>query len=445
MQVLVIEDEEVLARAITRFLQKRGFTCDYVTSAAKGLEAHARLKPALTLLDYRLGSENGLEVLRRIRADDSEAQVVMMTGHGDISVAVDAMKAGARDFLTKPIPLSSIMSIAAEIIPQQYLAPVERRGAARILGRSSIVNDLRARLKRIGDAAGSCTGTPPSVLITGETGSGKELIARALHESGPRRHGPFVSVNCAALPGDLIESELFGHEEGAFTDAREAKTGLFEVANGGVLFLDEVSELPMSAQAKFLRALEERTIRPVGGTKERSVDVWVIAATNRDLAAQAQDGAFRSDLMFRLQVLWVEAPPLRDRGGDVLLLATFFAEATARKYGRSASGLTPEARARLVSHRWPGNVRELRNVVERASLDAGDGMIDAADVRFVTTMGGDPDDENSPATLRDVEVKTLRSALVQAGGNVSRAATLLGVSRDTLRYRMEKFGLRRQG
>lgn len=299
-QILVIEDEEVLARTIARYLQKRGYTCQYVSTAAKGIEAHTRLQPALTLLDYRLGSDDGLEVLRRIRMAAPEAQVVMMTGHGDISVAVRAMKAGARDFLTKPTPLSSIGAIAAEVIPQQYIVPVVRRGAARILGRSVLINELRSRIERIAAAVDDCAGSPPSVLITGETGSGKELIARALHESSPRRDGPFVPLNCAALPDDQIESELFGHERGAFNDAHEAKAGLFDVADGGVLFLDEVSELSTTAQARLLRVLDECRIRPVGGTAERAIDVWVIAATNRDLAAQSQAGAFRSDLMYRL-------------------------------------------------------------------------------------------------------------------------------------------------
>jgi len=440
-QILVVEDEEVLARTITRYLQKRGFTCQYVATGAQGIEAYDRLLPALTLLDYRLGNDNGLEVLRRIKVANPEAQVVMMTGHGDVSVAVQAMKAGARDFLTKPTPLSSIGAIASEVIPQQYVAPAARRGAARILGRSVLITELRARIERIAAAAADCTGSPPSVLVTGETGSGKELIARALHESGPRRDGPFVSVNCAALPGDLIESELFGHERGAFTDARDAKAGLFDVADGGVLFLDEVSELSPLAQAKLLRVLEERRIRPVGGTEERAVDVWVIAATNRDLVSQSQDGAFRSDLMFRLQVLWIDAPALRDRSDDVLVLVSFFAEAMARKYGRKAPSFAPEARARLVSHRWPGNVRELRNVVERACLDAADGTVEADHIRFVSAKS-DGQLEQNGLTLRDVEVKALQSALTQTGGNVSRAATRLGVTRDTLRYRMEKFGLR---
>jgi len=365
----------------------------------------------------------------------------MMTGHGDITVAVQAMKAGARDFLTKPTTLSSIGAIAVDVIPQKYVNQTVHRGAARIHGRSIVINELRSRIEKIAGTVADCIGSPPTVLITGETGSGKELIARALHESGPRRHGPFVSVNCATLPGELIEAELFGHEQGTSAGADEAKAGLFDAANGGVLFLDEVSELSQVAQAKLLRVLEERRIRSVGGSKERVVDVWVIAATNRDLVAQSQDGAFRSDLMFHLQVLWIDAPALRDRSDDVLLLVANFAGAMARKYGRRPPRFSPEARARLISHRWPGNVRELRNVVERACLDAGDGMIEAEDIQFVgLKRNGHP--ETSSQTLRDVEVNALRTALAQTGGNVSRAAILLGVTRDTLRYRMEKFDLR---
>jgi len=440
-QILIIEDEEVLARTITRYLRKRGFTCEHVATAAHGIEAQNRLQPALTLLDYRLGDDNGLDVLRRIRAENPNAEVVMMTGHGDITVAVQAMKAGARDFLTKPTTLSSIGAIAVDVIPQKYVNQTVHRGAARIHGRSIVINELRSRIEKIAGTVADCIGSPPTVLITGETGSGKELIARALHESGPRRHGPFVSVNCATLPGELIEAELFGHEQGTSAGADEAKAGLFDAANGGVLFLDEVSELSQVAQAKLLRVLEERRIRSVGGSKERVVDVWVIAATNRDLVAQSQDGAFRSDLMFHLQVLWIDAPALRDRSDDVLLLVANFAGAMARKYGRRPPRFSPEARARLISHRWPGNVRELRNVVERACLDAGDGMIEAEDIQFVgLKRNGHP--ETSSQTLRDVEVNALRTALAQTGGNVSRAAILLGVTRDTLRYRMEKFDLR---
>ena len=432
-QVLVIDDEEVLGRRICTFLGKRGITADYATSARDGLAAFARLKPRMTLLDYRIGDDNGLDVLREIKGQDPAANVVMMTGHGDISIAVDAMKQGARDFLTKPAPLATIAEMAASVAE----APTgDADHQPLIAGRSVAIAAVRREIAQSLEVITAVDGPPPPVMIMGETGTGKELAARMLHGQGPRAGAPFISLNCAALPPHLVEAELFGHEAGAFTDARSAKIGLFEAADGGVLFLDEVGELAPEVQAKLLRVLEDRTVRRIGSTRERPLDVWVISATNRSLEDMVRESRFRQDLLFRLQVLWFEMPPLRDRDSDILLLSRRFLAEQAERYRKPVPELDSEARAALLQHRWPGNVRELRNVIERATVHAMNGHISARDLGLSGALPG-----AAPERLEDLERAALRAALSQTSGNVTRAAERLGISRDTLRYRMRKYQL----
>jgi two-component system, NtrC family, response regulator AtoC len=304
----------------------RGFALNAREAVAK----FSAMRPDVTFLDFKLGEDDGLQILERIQARNRDAHIVMMTGHGDVSVAVQAMKMGARDFMTKPVPLGTIAAIVAaaagsEPLTQPVLQPVKAASAAdHILGRSGAIIEARKSIDRILTALRSVSDTPPPVMITGESGTGKELAAKALHEGGPRANGPFIAINCASLPAALVESELFGHERGAFTDAKVPKTGLFEAANGGVLFLDEVGDMPPDAQAKLLRVLETRKARRIGGIKEHDVDVWVTTATHRDLEDLVSKGEFRRDLLFRLQVLWVNLPPLRARLGCSVSCRTFF-------------------------------------------------------------------------------------------------------------------------
>lgn len=441
-RVLIIDDEAVLARTIASYLRKRGFDATHAITARDGIAEFSDEPPDLTFLDYRLGDCDGLEVLARLKAIRPASPVIMMTGHGDIGVAVDAMKAGAADFLTKPAPLSRIAELAAEFGgASEHSRTLSADGSlAELVGRSPPMDALRASIRRIVDAVRPLAADPPSVLICGETGTGKEMVARALHRSGPRAAAPMVTVNCAALPPHLVEAELFGHARGAFTGADAEKPGLFEAADGGVLFLDEVAELPMDTQAKLLRVLEDRRVRRIGTVADRPVDVWVISATNRLLSDHVRAGRFRADLMYRLQVLHVDVPPLRNRDSDILLLAGHFLAEQARRYGRRPPALSAEARAVLVGHDWPGNVRELRNLLERAIVATPGDVIHAADIRLST----DPESPAAPAhgTLHDMERTALSRALVKTSGNVSRAAGLLGITRDTLRYRMGKYGLR---
>ncbi|MGB7301068.1 MAG: sigma-54 dependent transcriptional regulator [Burkholderiaceae bacterium] len=439
-KILVIDDEEILARTIARFLCKRGYLASYATDEKKAWEIFQKESPSFCLLDYRLGSTDGVELLKRMKKAKPQVDVIMMTGYGDMKVAIAAMKAGAKDFLVKPVPLASIESMASELMRDGISATLNH-GAARIIGHSAATLEIRASIERIVEATRSLKDCLPGVLITGESGTGKDLVARAIHQDGPRSNGPLICVNCASLPSELVESELFGHVKGAFTDARADKAGLFEAANGGVLFLDEIGDMPLAAQAKLLRVLESQTVRRVGSTNDVSVDVWVIAATNQCIAQMVADGAFRADLLFRLQVLWVEVPPLSSRDGDVLLLAEHFLEEFRRKYDISARQLAAGARVALLKHQWPGNIRELRNVIERAVLMCSGEQLLESHLHFSTPPVSRLQRLDGSATLEEHEIQLLRSALERANGNVTKAASDLGITRDTLRYRIEKYGL----
>lgn len=460
--VLIVEDEPLLARNMLLYLERHGISCQTAASGEEGLEAMEAARPDAVVLDHNLPGQDGLTVLRRMREREPQLPVVMATGHGSEQVAVEAMKAGAFDYLIKPVSLHQLKQVLDRAVQQQRQAQELRhlragggvtgapaaQGLAALLGDSAAMQRLRGRLQQlVGAEARLSEGHPPAVLIGGETGTGKELVARALHFEGPRRGGPFVEINCASLPAQLVESELFGHERGAFTDARERRIGLVEAAHGGTLFLDEVGELELGTQAKLLKLLEDRQVRRLGSVREQKVDVRVLAATNRPLEAMVQSGQFRGDLFYRLGTLRIDLPPLRDREGDVEQLAQAFLARSARRYGKGELRFSDEALEALARHRWPGNVRELGNLVEQCVILASDAVIEVEDLPLpvapMSDFGGlaDMSDPGS-ASLPETERRLLQSALERNRWNVTQAARALGISRDTLRYRIDKFGLR---
>jgi DNA-binding NtrC family response regulator len=387
----------------------------------------------------------------------------MMTAHGSIADAVVAMQRGARDYVLKPFDLDEIqlkvqLALSGARQKRELSYYRERRGAAAtILGESDAARRLRALVTRIGQVTSGPGAPAPTVLLLGETGSGKGHVARALHAAGGRSQGPFIEVNCTALPENLIESELFGYEKGAFTDAKTARTGLFETAEGGTLFLDEIGHVAAGLQAKFLKVIDEKVVRRVGGTAGRRIDVQIIAATNRDLEAAVRLGEFREDLYQRLTVAVVRIPPLREREGDAVRLAGLLLEETCRRYGLACRTLSPEAEATIARYPWPGNVRELANAMERVVLfadhdpvraeDLGLGSVSPAAGRVAVAPTGEIqiDFPDSGVSLEAVEKALLERALEKTSGNRSAAARLLGISRDTMRYRMEKYGLEEGG
>ena len=455
--ILVIEDEAVLAEGIKRTLEKVGHTVTTAPTARDGLQTCNELRPDVTLLDLHLPDGRGLDLLPQLVTPCPN--VVIMTAYATVEDAVRAIKLGARDYLQKPLNMDDLRLTVGRVLEDSQLRSVlsyyrEREtpaaGIDGILGSCPEILELRERLHRLcGLPEGT---TPPTVLVTGETGTGKGLVARTLHYAGPRAERPFIEVNCAAIPEALVESELFGHERGAFTDAKTARTGLFQAADRGTLFLDEVGCLPVAIQVKLLKAIEEKSVRPVGGRSERPIDVQIVAATNSDLESMTRAGTFREDLFYRLRVAPLDVPPLRERGDDIDLLAdTVLAELTLR-YRAPGRALTPEARERLRSYPWPGNVRELRNTLDRAVLFGKGTQIDPAalalpvaptptkvyvapDARFEFEI---PD---GGLVFEELERAFIVAALRKAGGSPAGAARLLGMTRDTMRYRIEKFGI----
>jgi two-component system, NtrC family, response regulator AtoC len=456
--VLVIEDEAVLARNIKRFLELRGHDVTIAGTLAEAQAAYAASRPDVALIDYNLPDGKGLSFIRGVRALDRGTKLAMITAVATIQTAVEAMKAGADDYLTKPVSLDEIGLLVDGLVERLRLErslsyytsrDANRSGVDRIIGESPPMLELKQRIQQLLAMEERLQeGAPPSVLILGETGTGKELVARAIHFDGPRRARAFVEVNCAALPEHLVESELFGHERGAFTDARERKQGLVQAADGGTLFLDELGELGPGAQAKLLKVIEERRVRPLGSVRDHKVDIRIIAATNVALDEKVRSGEFREDLFFRLRVVSLTTPPLRERGEDVIRLAEHLLDDLRRRYVRPELRLGAQAHEALLAHRWPGNVRELRNVIEEATLLTIGDTIAAADLSLrepapLQAMGSASAGAATAATLSTVERELIVRALGTHKGNVTLAASELGISRDTLRYRMDRHGLRR--
>jgi DNA-binding NtrC family response regulator len=457
--ILIVEDEPTLARNLQRYFEREGFEVRAVGTVKEAFREFETFGPDVVLLDLSLPDGNGINLLARIRSRDRQAKVVVLTGHGSVQTAVDAMKAGAWDYVGKPAALGELKLLIDKALGQgrleetlSYYRDREARegGLGAILGSSAPMAALRQRISELLEAeARLADGEPPAVLIRGETGTGKELVARALHFDGPRRNGPFIELNCSALPPNLLEAELFGHERGAYTDARERRIGLAEAAHGGTLFLDEIGDLDLTVQAKLLKLLEDRTVRRLGSVRERRVDVRFIAATHRPLEQRVRDGQFRADLYYRLSVVTFTVPPLRDRDGDVELLATHFLTLHGRRYGKPGLTLDRAALALVRRHSWPGNIRELRNAMEQAALSApASGIVGPGNLALAappafseTQLALGSAGESTARTLPDIERETIVHAMERAGGNVSRAARDLGVSRDTLRYRLAKHGL----
>lgn len=455
--ILVVDDERTLARSIKLFLGEQGYEAEVAENADKALELLDRLRPDLVFLDVCLPGMSGIELLKRIKEFDSNVAVIIMTAYGTIEGAVEAVKLGAFDYIKKPVDLDELKLLADRAREtsrlRQELSYYRQRDARGIpfkgiLGKSEAIQEIIARVRQIA----TLEETPP-ILITGETGTGKGLVARTLHSQSRRASGPFIEVNCTALPGTLMEAELFGYERGAFTDAKESKMGLFEAADGGFLFLDEVGDIEPSLQGKLLRAIEEGMIRRVGGLRDRRVDVNIVAATNRDLEKEVKVERFRKDLYYRLAVITIDLPPLRERGEDILLLAAHFLDKFNAKYGKAVRGIDDRAARILMEYPWPGNVRELSHVIERAVLwSRGERLAEEPLALATSSQVGPSTSQPSTGLVQGAlppeqidlvawERSLIEQALKENGGNQTKAAKRLGLSRDTLRYRMKKFGL----
>lgn len=474
--ILVIEDEDNLRYSIRQALSRAGHDVAEAGTIAAAWDLTRQRDFDAVITDINLNGDNGIDLVRRLREDGYDGALVVMTAYGTVESAVSAMKLGADDYLQKPLSLEELVLLMGRILEnrrmRRRLNLYERLESARVESRGLVGQS--APWRRTLELAARLAGAPvlprsgggparslPAVLLLGETGVGKGVLARYIHErAAPAGHeaGPFVHVNCSALPPSLVESELFGHEKGAFTDAKNQRPGLFEMAEGGTIFLDEIGDMPLPLQAKILTIVEDGTFRRVGSSRDRSASARIIAATNQDLEARAAEGSFRRDLLYRLNALTIRIPPLRDREGDAPLIAAEILQRFGREYGRPGLRLTEEARAALDAHRWPGNVRELINCIQRVSMLGEEEEIGPEDLGLPVPAPNAPsatqddgaapdagglvfDFEHGVHRADDVERELIVQALRRTRGNVSKAAKLIGMQRSSLRYRIDRFGL----
>jgi len=453
-RVLIVDDEKGIREALKQVLEYEEIQVQTCASGHEALRVYPEFQPHLVFLDVKMEGMDGLETLKRVRELDPHAQIVMISGHGTIQTAVEATQLGAYDFLEKPLDTDRILLTLRNalqhvvLVSENVRLKQEVHAQYEIVGSSKAIRQVIERLEKVAP-------TPARVLITGQNGTGKELVARAIHALSPRAAGPFVEVNCAAIPSELIESELFGHVKGSFTGAFADRAGKFELADGGTLFLDEIGDMSLSAQAKVLRALQEGVISRVGSGKTRTVDVRVIAATNKHLEQEIRNGRFREDLLYRVNVVPIEVPPLRERRGDIPQLVAHFAAELTRS-GLPPKEIEPAAVQRLTAHDWPGNIRELKNGVERLMILAAGATVTEADVeRLVGKVGVARIDAGEDATWlraatfeefkQDAERAFLATKLQEHDWNVSETARTLQMPRSNLYKKIERYGLGRDG
>jgi DNA-binding NtrC family response regulator len=447
--ILVVDDDEVMRQTLSDVLKKRGYAVSTADTGAQALSVVKDQLFDLILLDIRLPDMDGLDVLKSIKELESDLMVIVMTAYSDVQNAVMAMKTGAYDYIDKPFELEELKILIKKALEMQSLRNEIRRlrrqggddhRGIEIYGNSPLVRNVIELIEMISQ-------TPKtSVLIQGESGTGKELAANAIHYRSKRINEPLIKINCSAIPENLLETELFGYEKGAFTDAKGTKKGLFELANGGTVFLDEISEMKSYLQTKLLRVLESQSFMRVGGEKEINVDVRIIAATNRDLSSLVNAGEFRKDLYYRLKVMVIEMPPMRERREDILLLANLFIEGNNKELGKNVTGISEAAKEYLLNYQWPGNVRELKNIIERAMILSNGNEILPDHLPIELRKGQMEGGEKRTAgtenlALENVERKHIRDVLLMMEGNKSRAAKLLGISRSTLREKLKKYSL----
>jgi len=447
-RILVVDDEPAQRELISGFLKKQGFDVSSAESGVKALQLFRQDSIDLILTDQKMPHMSGLDLLQAVHAINPETPVILMTAFGSIEAAVSAIQEGATDYLTKPLNLDELLYRIRQVADRYRIinenrelreALRERHRIEGIIGESGQMLDVLSLVRRVAPSEAT-------VLIRGESGTGKELIARAIHFASPRASGPLVKVNCAALPETLLESELFGHEKGAFTGAVTSRQGRFELANGGTLFLDEIGDLPLHLQAKLLRVLQEREYEKVGSSRPVKVDVRILAASHRPLEALIKAGQLREDLYYRLNVVTILIPPLRERRSDLSLLIDHFLRRFAEKNGKTIRGVTHEARDILLRYDYPGNVRELENLIERAVVLTRDEVIGSGDLPLTVQDSGAADEQgtNLTATVEAVERRMIREALARSDGVQTHAAELLGISDRGLRYKLIKYGFREE-
>jgi two-component system, NtrC family, nitrogen regulation response regulator NtrX len=446
--ILIVDDEPGVRSALGGVLRDEGYEVDAVDSGEACLERLSRQAYDVVVLDIWLPGMDGLQTLARMRERQVDTQVVIISGHGNIESAVRAIKMGAFDFVEKPLSLEKTVLVVRNALRQRNLEAENRALRARVDAQHTMVGDSYAMVK-LREQVAMAAPTNGRVLIFGENGTGKELVARNIHQMSRRRTGPFVEVNCAAIPEDLIESELFGHVRGAFTGAVVDRRGKFELAHGGTIFLDEIADMSLKTQAKVLRVLQEQIMEPVGGSNRIKVDARVLAATNKDLTSEIRAGRFREDLYFRLNVVPIFVPPLRDRQEDIALFADHFMAVLAREYGRRPKAFESDAIAALKRYPWPGNVRELRNVIERLMIMVPGDRISSRDLTFLD-QAPSSDSQAFPQTFASVPLHDARDqferdyilrALAAQQGNISRTAEVLGIERSNLYRKMRSFGI----
>ena len=455
-KILIIDDDKLIRWSLNKYFSGHGYQVGEAASANEGLEKVKEMIPDLVLVDVRLPDVTGIEVLKGIKEIDPDIITIVMTAYGEVDTAVKALKLGAYDYVTKPLEFEKLKleiqkALDANVIKKEltYLRTIHEKtyGYTNIIGKSKQMTQVFDMISKVAQA-------DVTILLTGESGTGKDMVARAIHYQSYRGNGPFMEINCAALPEGLLESELFGHEKGAFTDAKELKKGLLETGKAGTVFLDEIGDMPLPMQAKILKVCENKKIRRIGSTRDIEIDVRIIAATNKDLLNMVREGSFREDLYYRLKVMHIHLPPLRERHEDIPLLVNYFIDYYNKEYRARKGGIIREAMEYLLAYDWPGNVRELKNVIERAILLNREGYITVEDFpgEISGSLKRSKDNEyldlinlslpRGGISLELIEKEIIRKSLEMTGGNQSKAAQMLRISRDALRYRMDKFNLR---